>query len=367
MLFIWNHACADGKSGKIFHETLLRHLCDAYSSPENSTDEPQHPPVVTDGILQLNESDVSSKFPPAHTKMCNYGISTRYLASALWSEYKPGILSRREGTRATWAPMRPKPYATLIRSLVIADALLQSILLGCRSHNTTLTGLLHAIALVSLASQLTEKEARGFGAETATDMRRFAPTASEEYPSLQPDATIANITSSIVHTFDRTAVSKLRAEMNVAPSSGSERMARLAPILWETAKQVRQEIVTSLGKGTKDNIMGLMGFVSDWPAQMKSHAAKPRDLSWVVTNLGVLDGDPKRDFGKRDNWSLESGVFTLSAQASGPAINISALSVKNKSLSVDFSWQRGVVSAELMERLVEDMRNWLEHCGTKGR
>ncbi|KND88328.1 hypothetical protein TOPH_06933 [Tolypocladium ophioglossoides CBS 100239] len=348
--FIWNHTAADGMSGKIFHETLLHHL----NSADGDT-----PPNLHNRVLRL--ADTAQRFPPAPEAICKYPIGLCFMASVIWKEFKPRIIANKEGTRAAWSPIRLKPYKTQRQTVTIDNATLQRILCACRANNTTLTGLLHGIAVLSFASQLRPHEAPGLAGDTALNMRPATPSAPPRYPWYEPHKTIGNILSSMEHTFDRHLVGAIRRRLASAPLADPDRKAALAPAVWSVAQAARRDIQRSLDLGTRDSMVGLMKFVPDWRAQMREHAWKPRRTSWVVTNIGVLDGDT--DGAGAGRWTIERALFSLSAEASGAAIHLCPISVKGKDLCVDFSWQDTVVDGAVAGRLVSDVEAWLEYLG----
>ncbi|POR37252.1 Uncharacterized protein TPAR_02547 [Tolypocladium paradoxum] len=348
--FIWNHTVADGMSGKMFHETLLHHLNSA---------EGDSPPKLRGRVLRL--ADTALRFPPAPEAICKYPIGLRFTTSALWKEFKPSIIANKEGTRAAWSPIRLQPYKTRRRTVTIPDAALQRILRACRANSTTLTGLLHGIAVLSFASQLQPHEAPGLAGDTALNMRPATPSAPPGYPWYDPHKTIGNILSSMEHTFDRHLVRDVRRQLASAPPADPDRKTALAPAVWSVARAARRDIQRSLDLGTRDNMVGLMKFVPDWRAQMREHVGKPRRSSWVVTNIGVIDGDP--DGAGAAHWTIERALFSLSAEASGAAIRLCPISVKGKELCVDFSWQDTVVDGAVAERLVSDVEEWLGYLG----
>jgi hypothetical protein len=165
---------------------------------------------------------------------------------------------------------------------------------------------------------------------------------------------MGNICCSTHHDFDKRFISRLRERIRPVPDAGLEEE------LWSVAQRVRREIETALEMGTRDNILGLMKFVKDWRKQMEGYLGKPRSIGWVVTNLGVFDGNPSGDV-SGSCWAVDEASFTLSAQAVGAAINIALVSVKGASLCVHLSWQDGVVDEAVMVKLVADVETWLRY------
>ncbi|POR33525.1 Uncharacterized protein TPAR_06277 [Tolypocladium paradoxum] len=353
VMFVWHHAIADGMSGKIFHETLLQHL----NAPKGTDDEA----LLKNRVLKVSGS--AHNFPPPMEKMVKYPFSIGLAVSTIYNMLKP---SKHQETQAMWAPIRAGPCKTELRRITVADSTLQMVLIACRRHKTTLTGLLHGIILVSMASQLLQQQAPGFVGRTPINMRAFTPPSPPEYPKLQPAETMANIVSVTDHEFDVDLVAYVRNQIQRA-SAETDGRSTLAEVIWSSATTARHEIRKAVDLGVKDNPVGLMCLVPDWREHNKSDAKKPRHLSWVVTNLGVLDGAANVDGAEKDAgaWSVERASFSTSAQVTGPAIGVCPIAVKGGKLCLDFCWQVGVVDTALGERLASSVEDWLAYLGTK--
>lgn len=354
VMFVWNHSIGDGMSGKIFHETLLRHL----NSPSSADDEA----LLEDRVLEVSGS--AQDFPPPQEKMVKYPISLGLTVSTLWNEVVKS--SKHSNTHALWAPIRAGPVKTEIRRITVENSTVQMLLIACRKHKTTLTALLHGIILVSMASQLQQQQAGGFTCGTAINMRPFTPPSPPGYPKLKPDETMANIVSIMDHEFDVDLVAYVRNQIE-RPSSETDGRSPFAKVIWSSATTTRDEIRKAVDLGVKDKTVGLMGFIHDWREESKNEAKKSRQWSWLVTNLGVLDG--AASVNRAENvggaWSIESASFSISAQVTGPAISVCPIAVKGGKLSVDFCWQDGVVDTAVGERLVSFVEDWLKYFGTK--
>lgn len=381
LMFAWNHSIADGMSGKIFQETVLRHLNDPVSVTES--------PLLQNHVLRL--SATAERLPPPMDKMAKFPISLGFAAATAWQELKPSFLAG-DSTNATWAPIRLQPYETTQRIISLDNSTLQNILSACRQKKTTLTGLLHAAVLISLATQLVDKEAPAFASITALNLRRHMPSSSEGPLEFEADQTMANFVSRQIHKFDETLVKKIRnlAAISLKSSTPSnvncepnlQRLAgtdALTEVLWATAARVRGEIQERLDLGLKNDIVGLMGLVKDWRSQMKQELKKPRPVAWNVTNLGVMDGRlgtaeiaqaqdanndnmPKGVSGSK-GWSVSRAVFSLSADVTEAFIHISPMAIKAGDLTIEISWQRGLIDDNICERLTAGVGEWLRFIG----
>ena len=68
----------------------------------------------------------------------------------------------------------------------------------------------------------------------------------------------------------------------------------LLDILWSTATRIKREISKRLAVGLRNDISGMSPFVPDFRKQFLRDDKRPRKLSWFLTNLGVLDGEPAK-------------------------------------------------------------------------
>ncbi|KAJ4131039.1 Alcohol acetyltransferase [Fusarium equiseti] len=350
VVFCWNHTNFDGVSGKILHQSLLRNLNDPKVDKER----------LKNNVLHLES--VADRFPPPPEKLIKIPISWGFALSTVWKELRPPFLVSHDPTQANWVPIREEPYRTMFRTISIDNATLKKVIDKCRSHQTTITGLLHALPLASLSLQLAEgkkhhkKEASSMYAITALDTRRFVPTKSEAYPWHIPSTTMDNEMTLCDHMFDENLVSDIRTKVK-GVSSDQDTMTQLEGIVWSAAAQARKDIQHKLDQGMNNDPLGLMGLVKDWRTQKKQQLKKPRVGVWGVSNLGTMDGEGS-------GWKIERAVFQLSCEITSPVFHISSMSVKGKEMCVDISWQEGVIDAEIGDKLASDMEAWLRFLGT---
>ena len=343
VVFAWNHANFDGVSGKIFHETLLRHL---------------NHPVPSEGSEPFLSGEVSpDTFPPPQEHWAEYTVTPAYLLSSAWKELRPRLLTPKPTTQAAWAPIHTTPFETRVRGLSVDHQALKQTLDACRKHHTTLTGLLNAVTLISLAAQLDEGTAPAFAGGTALNMRRFSAPTEE----LKAENTMANFVSAVEHHFNADETKEIRKVCG-RDSSGAPYTQKVLDMVWKVASQVRDQIQARLDKGTRNDIVGLMRFVNDWRGTVKGQTEKPRSLSWNVSNIGVLDGDgSSTETHVKNAWRCERAAFVMGGEVTGAVFNIGAVSVQGgRSLEIAVSWQNCAVESRIGEQLVKDLESWLK-------
>ncbi|TGJ82757.1 hypothetical protein E0Z10_g6005 [Xylaria hypoxylon] len=341
IVFDYSHALGDGTSGKVFHETLLR-LLNTSTSTETEA-------ALTNRILTIPPT--ASPLPPPMEKLAKFSLSAKFAISTAWKEL---VFSPSSTAQAHWAPIRATPYRTRFRTFNIQDDDMRGILAACRAHKTTLTGLLHALLLVCMASRIPAQDATAFTGSTALDLRRHIAAS----PDLDPRHTVADYVSQLAHEFDADLVRRIR-DVN-----GTDTMApALVDIVWSCAARVRGEIQKRLDQGLKDDLVGLMKLVPDWRAQLRAEASKARVYSFVVSNLGVLDCGSHAENRDTESWGITHSVFAISAEVCGAAFQVSPISVKDGALCMGCSWQDCVVDAKLAEAIVAGLELWLRFLG----
>lgn len=233
------------------------------------------------------------KFVPATEQLITLPISASYLMKAVWDEEKPSILRKRP-EQAGCAPIRTSPYKTRLRSFAIDSNIYSNITTACREHKTTITGLLHGLALLSLSLGIKETDAMTFKSATPVNLRPLLPLGHPKYPWLVPERTISNFVSLMSHKFSNSVTKQIRSHLKSLPSDGNL-SAELLSLTWSVSSRVRKEIELQLKLGPKNDAVGLMKYAPDWWKQLTSLTRKPRQYSWLVPNLGILNGAPNME------------------------------------------------------------------------
>ncbi|KAK8070072.1 hypothetical protein PG994_006688 [Apiospora phragmitis] len=297
-----NHANADGVSAKIFQQTLLEKLNLLSSSTASST--PSAPDLS------------SSRSPTA-----------------------PRLAAVPPAAASTWAPQRPVPVRTAQRLAHLDAAALRRVLDACRGHDTTLTGLVQAMSVTSLAMRTRTATATAPGGKhtkkqqkksslppplvmgTPISMHRYIrPDALAGLKVQDPARTMVNSVTYCFHKYHGPRLASLydlagdvvvrddgnsnedatTAEKGCSSSTivgggtyyNAER--RLEDAVWAQAARVRRQIAQKLARGTCNDLTALLRFVPDCRGRladdMAAKAERPRDVTVEVSNLGVIDG-----------------------------------------------------------------------------
>ncbi|KAI0483419.1 alcohol acetyltransferase-domain-containing protein [Xylaria cf. heliscus] len=357
VIFTWNHPHADGISGKLFHIDLLDML---------NTERPLDSHcILNGGVLELPRP--LPEFIPSTEQLVKLPVSANFLMKALWEDSKPSIFRKRP-EQADWAPICTSPYKTRLCAFTISAETCSNITAACRAHKTTITGLLHALALLSLSLRIKERDAVAFESATPINLRRHLPAQHPKCPWLVPEHTISNFVSLMSHKFNTSLTEQVRSHFQ--STHASENLSPgLLDLMWTVSSTVRGEIEQRLKRGLKNDAVGLMKYVPNWQEQLSNLARKPRQYSWLVTNLGVLNGKPNLEKTSHktqgDAWTIKGAQFSLSAETTSAAIMISPVTVVNEQLCVAGSWQECIMEEDQGEQIMGDLQRWLTQIGSK--
>ncbi|KAH6617987.1 hypothetical protein B0J18DRAFT_451342 [Chaetomium sp. MPI-SDFR-AT-0129] len=347
VLLTWNHPRFDAMGAKVIHEDLLERL--------NALNNGPHERTGLDGDV-LTLPPTAPVLPTPLEGLKRLPVDLKYLIKAFWEETRPEFLNR-DVSWAVWCPVRPSPYKTQFRTFFIDNASLLAIQALCRQNQTTITGLINGLALIAFSSRLDVAAAPAFQSSTVVDHRRNLPPAPQpDAPWGRSDRAVSNYVTQCLHKWDTALVAR----------GGRDLSADLQRELWALSAQNRREIVDRLEAGLRNDVVGLFQYVTDWKQTMRGMANRTRQFSWLVTNIGVLDGGNAStttttagggDDGQK--WSIGRAQFGLSTEVPAAAIEFSPVSVAGRGMSVSASWADVAVDVAMGEGIMADLERWL--------
>jgi hypothetical protein len=334
-VFAVHHAIADGRSTALFHTKLLSEL-----------NNPSHRPAELAGrILTIPGA---RKLVLPQEDLVTFSISWRFLVQTLARELGPAWFRwNRPAVPWTGKPITREPCRTLLRLVTIPAAAVPYIIAACRANQTTLTPLLHSLALASFAKHLAPEEALAFRSSTPIDLRPFIDSNSQ--PEGSKDLFGVRVTAQS-HDWGAHTITALRE----APSTAE---------VWKIAADLRRSMKQHMDKVPKDDIMSMLGWVTDWPKFWLSKVGQPRQDTWEVSNIGSMpDGHEERE-GENGGWKIQRSLMSQGATVAGAAVGISVAGVAGCGVSIVLGWQEGVVERETADGLASDLQRWLDRLG----
>lgn len=342
VVFAIHHSLADGRSTAIFQTSLL----DELNKP------PGRPSCLEGHVLQL-PSKPHGYMLQSQEELVKFTTSWRFLASTLWNEFASGWLCKPATDLLRWtgAPIKPDPYKTRLRLVVIPAKAVSQLIANCRANGTTLTPLLHVLILASLARRLPAETATSFQSCTPIDLRPFVQSESHVINRAE---SFGVLVTSASHSFDSSCVSALREQ------PGGEK-------IWSLAQSLRQEIQERVATIPQDDMVNMLRWVANWRGFWLNKVSKPREQTWEVSNIGSLQGSPEGTVDTRGNtgseWQIVGSVMSQCAIVAGPALCASVSGVVRGPISVALSWQEGIIESELVEGVAQDLQLWMDQGG----
>ena len=340
VVFAVHHSLADGISAAAFHTHLLNmlnlRLSSSVSGSTNGDSDMLHLPKTTDIPLPLE-------------KTMDLAISWSYLLKALWAEFTPTWLRGAQPPPPwTGSLISLKPSQTSVQMFHLPPSALEKVLEACRAHETTLTPLIHALIVCSLSQHVPADQVKSLVASTPINLRPFidssgaGPSNSSKHMGVYLTGMEHNLQGANLEAF----------------RDYRDKPEMLEPQLWKVAKEVRADLQERLSTLPKDDVIGLLPWVSDWHARWLKMLGQPRDVTWEVSNIGSIAGSTGNGESEA-GWSIDRAVFTQSANMAGPAFSVNVSGIKDRGVTFTFCWQESIVERQLMESLLSDLQTWL--------
>lgn len=335
VVFAVHHSIADGRSTAMFHAALLEELNRRADVPAELSGRILNIPGPRRLVAPQEEQVKSNR-------------SWSFLARTLWRELGPAWLQGQQPP-APWTGkiVAPEPCRTRLRLLAIPAVAMPGILAACRVNQTTLTPLLHALALASFARHVPLDELKALQSSTPIDLRRFVSDSSQISGSRRLFGVFVTSQS---HVFDSGTITALR--------EGS-----LEDGIWRLAADLRRSMKQHLDNMPNDDITSMLSYVTDWQKFWLSKVGKPRQNTWEVSNIGSMPGGHEERNATADNWKITRSTMSQGATVTGAAVSISVAGVIGGEIGIALGWQEGIVEAEMVDGLAGDLEAWLCRLG----
>jgi hypothetical protein len=333
VVFAFHHSLMDGMGGRLFHEKLLAKLNSLPPDPSSP------------GTLSFSECPV---LPEPQDKVIDYTTTLSHRFLSLWNWMRPSFLA--PATHEIWSaePVDfSRPHKTRLAAVDIPPAVVKSVLEATRSHGTSVTGLLHALALASLSRRV--PNAPGFTSSTPISMRPYvSPTAD---PALKE--ALFGCVSGTAHEHPSAAVNALRS------AKGEE----LDDLVWSHARKIKDELKQKTSTLPANDGLQALRSITDWTEFLAERDCQKRRRSWEVSNVGMLTQVAENEDDKR---VISHAMFTNGPMISSDPMSISVISVKNGMLTLGITWNDGIVDDQIMEGLRGDLAACLKQLHEEG-
>lgn len=352
IIFATHHALADGKSTAVFHNQLLYELNNAKGPP----------PQLKKHILTFSDSPVIA---PSQEDLVPLTISWPYLIKTLWKELGPAWLKPKPSA-APWTgkAVSPEPQSLHLRLVSIEREIVDRLIVACREHRTTLSGIVHALVLASIARRVPAATASSFASETPISLLPWARLPPDA-PAIDLSAVLTVLTTGSKRQWDAKTVWTLRSSLSNYPDEpGAEDVGDKEDIIWRLAKDWRDEIKAKLATLPRDDIVGLLAYAGDLRARWLGKIGKPRDATWEVSNIGSMRGEGRAG---ADAWSIRRSLFSQPVPTASVAFCVNVAGVDGGPVNLVLNWQDTIIDNSVVTGVAEDLRAWTKEFGRSSR
>lgn len=332
--FAVHHAVADGLSSSIlqsrFHGALNRRLQLGAANDE-------------DDILNFPHDEI--QLAPPVEEGASLRLSWPFFLRTLWREFGPALpFQGRPSLPWAGGVNKLEPKKTCIKLLLLSPESLKRLLRACKANKASLTSLIHALVAYILSQHLPETVVDSFVAQTSMSLRPFLSTRDNAEDLIGAYYTGMN------HAISSATVHHLR-------SIAAAKSEKLDSEIWTIARTIKSELTARLTTLPQDDGVGLLRYVSDFRQFWEKKLGKRREVTWEVSNIGVVPQVPSADDSR---CRITQAYLTQSGNVAGPAFSVNVASVEEGGLSVTLCWQETVVGEGIMEAVGVGLREGLK-------
>ncbi|PGH05988.1 hypothetical protein AJ79_06677 [Helicocarpus griseus UAMH5409] len=312
--FVFHHAIGDGLSGMAFHKAFLRALHLISSSPSSC---PEVDNLVTAPKIPLLPN-VEALHPMP--------VTIPYLASILfrkkiWNKRDPGLWT---GSKII------EPLKNEIRLLALSETQTTLFRDLCRKNKTTLTAALQTTVAGALFRIIPEHYSQVRCVGVLSQRRWLGDSISAKSMGL--------FVQDLQDTYRRE---------RFFGQNGNYKFP------WGEAARSKKTIQATINMKGKNATPNLLRYVSDYHKELfLSKVGKDRASSYEVSNLGVFGTDIEPEAGSPSP-RIGRMVFSQSANVTGSAFEVSAITGGDGCLALAFSWQKDVVTTEFISDVMD--------------
>lgn len=307
--FVFHHAIGDGTSGMAFHRTFHQALSQAVSTASD---------LDVTSIIQSPSAPLLPSVEALHPMPVSiFHVLTVLFKEKVWSSRDPGLWT---GSKIS------VPLDNRVRHFALSPSNSLGFVDACRANGTTVTAALQTLVAGVLFSHL-PNNFTNLKCAGAISTRRWLPDVID-------DDSIGVFVQDLKEDYSRQHFQ-------------TERLP------WSEAQRSRKTIEQVLALKGKNAGPNMLRYINNYQRELfLPKVGKERASTYEVSNLGVFRSRDTKD-DKGPSVGIGRMVFTQSANVSGSAFEVSAVSGKDGCLVLCFSWQNGVVDDTLINEVMK--------------
>ncbi|KAF7894481.1 uncharacterized protein EAF01_009932 [Botrytis porri] len=324
ILFVVNHAIADGLSCAAFQRTLHEQLSLATVEIVEKSDV-QWPYIVPDTIGKpIAIEDAMEISPPGYESLAPNTAAltlTDQKEEEMWTGNFPNMPTLES-------------YKSLVLLVTIPPEKVPQILQISRRLKITVTGYLHGLITRYLARTAITNNQLGLKACTPYSLRKF---------SKLPLSEIANHVAYMTTTWDAELLNEIRHAEEESPEEES--------LIATIGRQITHEISTHLSRieaGGGVPQLRKVAKIPDLESYCREGMSAERSESYELSNLGVVR---MKRVPEENPLKLNGLVFSQCGMVFGAPIGCNVVNLEGGPLVISLTWQKGGVESKVMEGL----------------
>lgn len=327
ILFMTNHAIADGLSCASFQRTLHEQLCLAAAGTGDASPAPWPYRVPEHAGRPIAVEDAMAIHPAGGDAFALPAVAAAQRAE-IWAGNPPCMPTIES-------------YRSLARLVTVPAERVQCIVDTSRRLGVTVTGYLHGLVVGYLARAAVADDRLAIRAGTPYSLRRFSGL---------PVGEMANHVSSLTTEWDAALLKRMRD----AEEGSAEEEHLIAAI----GTRFSTELSAELGKidGGGVGLLRVVESIPDLDVYCREGLSRERAETYEISNLGVvrMNAVPAQTAFK-----LEALLFSQCGMVTGAPIGCSVVNVEGGPLVITLCWQKGGVDDEIMFGLQRSLRGRL--------
>ncbi|UKZ67702.1 uncharacterized protein TrAtP1_008860 [Trichoderma atroviride] len=310
--FIYHHAIGDGVSGLVFHKTFHDALEVFSSTPapclrREETVVPKEDAKILPALGQLHPLPINPA-PPAN-------------ATGSFNQWTGNCI--QHPCKSRWTSLHLPPIVS------------NSFFLKCKQNGLSVTSVVSS----TLATVLFDILPLDVGALTCIIPINLRPWL--QLPREVGDDALGTY-------FDATRVLFKRPErIPNNPHSAND--------VWIAARKVSGIVNDYLSNvspsGEPYTAVSTLETIPDVSTIFKPMIGEPRDAAFEVTNVGIFPTRATPETNEASIWQVGKVVLSRSSLVTGAAVTVSVATGGDGSMTIGYSWQEGVVSDDLVEKI----------------
>ncbi|KAJ5917575.1 hypothetical protein N7466_011129 [Penicillium verhagenii] len=351
ILFVFHHSVCDGRSGMIFHRSLLAALNKVTRKQEESGQEDIFPTDFNVPNYELMPESMAL-FRLLGMRFNIYIGLLSYLFSILvkfflrknYTFFTDVIFKDNFPSKDNPVPLPERPVTKLER-ICLSPSQLEASLNACKKHKTSFTALIGTLIHVTLACEVYPVAKLGLS-YFAIDLRRFLPA---EYSSI-----IGNYVSS--HQSNQW--------LNIYRQAGAMSPAIDTQIahMWQLSQRTKADLDSAmLTHHTPLPVANALGLTAIGEDDETIMTGIYHVLDVAVTKSFCVSSLVEPNFESFGPWQLESAEFSVSAQKSqvGPMLYFAMASVKDSQCVINVSYEEDILQNGVVRRILEGVERRL--------